>query len=179
MSGRRYYVLVALALMLAAGTLLRAAESLRIVPIASDDSVVVSFELSDAYNDDVRQAISSGLKTTFTYDIELRMYVPAWVDRTIATAVVDISDQYDNLTRRHILSRTVDGRVQDTQTTEDDALVRRWLTSLTRLPLCETSKLDPSRDYYVRISARARPHGGSLLGWANAITGQAKFTFIP
>ena len=179
MSGRRYYLWGALALMLAAGTLLRAAESLRIVPITSDDSVVVSVELSDAYNDDVRQSISSGLKTTFTYDIELRMYVPAWVDRTIATAVVDISDQYDNLTRRHILSRTVDGRVQDTVTTEDDTLVRRWLTSLTRLPLCETSKLDPSRDYYVRISARARPHGGSLLGWANAITGQAKFTFIP
>jgi hypothetical protein len=31
----------------------------------------------------------------------------------------------------------------------------------------------------VRISARARPHGGSLIGWANAITGQAKFTLIP
>jgi hypothetical protein len=45
--------------------------------------------------------------------------------------------------------------------------------------LCETSKLDPSRDYYVRISARARPYGNSILGWANAVTGQAKFTFIP
>src|SRR5438132_1178442 len=151
----------ALVLSLAASTVVHAAETLRIVPIASDDSVVVSVELSDAYNDDIRQAIASGLRTQFTYDIELRMIVPAWVDRTIATTTVNISDQYDNLTRRHTLSRLVDGRVQDTITTEDDAVVRQWLTTLQRLPLCETSKLDPSRDYYIRISARARPYGNS------------------
>ena len=176
---RRFSLWGAFALMVATGVVARGGEMLRIVPITNGDTVVVSFELSDAYNDDVKQAIASGLKTTFTYDIELRMYVPAWVDRTIATAVVNTSDQYDNLTRRHLLSRTVDGRVQDAATTEDNAVARQWLTTLTRLPLCETSKLDPSRDYYVRISARARPHGGSLLGWTNAIIGQAKFTFIP
>jgi hypothetical protein len=107
------------------------------------------------------------------------MVVPAWVDRTIATAIVNISDQYDNLTRRHTLSRLVDGRVQETITTDDDAVVRQWLTTLTRLPLCETSKLDPNRDYYVRISARSRPYGNSILGFTSAVTGQAKFTFIP
>src|SRR6266481_1272097 len=115
---RPLYVCGALALLLTTGTITRAAETLRIVPIASDDSVVVSVELSDAYNDDIRQAISSGLRTQFTYDIELRMVVPAWVDRTIASAVVNISDQYDNLTRRHTLSRLVDGRVQETITTD-------------------------------------------------------------
>lgn len=172
-------VLAVIGLLIAAGTVVRAAEGLRIVPIKNGDTVVISFELSDAINEDLRQAISSGLRTQFTYDIELRMIVPAWVDRTIASAVVNTTDQYDNLTRRHSLTRTVDGRVQDAATTEDDNIARQWLTTLTRLPLCETSLLDPSRDYYVRISARARPHGGSLLGWANAVTGQAKFTFIP
>jgi hypothetical protein len=167
------------AFVLALGTIARAAETLRIVPITSDDSVVVSVELSDAYNDEIRQAIASGLRTQFTYDIELRMVVPAWVDRTIATVIVNISDQYDNLTRRHTLSRLIDGRVQETITTDDDAVVRQWLTTLTRLPLCETSKLDPNRDYYVRISARTRPYGQSILGLTNSVTGQAKFTFIP
>ena len=166
-------------LVMASAAALHAAETLRIVPIASEDAVVVSFELSDAYSDELRQAISSGLRTQFTYDIELRMVVPAWVDRTIASVVVNTIDQYDNLTRRHSLSRTVDGRVQDAAVTEDDSTARKWLTTLARIPLIETSKLDPNRDYYVRISARARPHGGSLIGWANAITGQAKFTFIP
>src|SRR5712692_6810898 len=92
---------------IATGAIVRAAESLRIVPIVRDDKVLVSFELADAYTPDVREAISSGLRTTFTYDVELRMVVPAWVDRTIATVVISSSDQYDNLTRRHTLSRTI------------------------------------------------------------------------
>jgi hypothetical protein len=163
---------------LATGAMVRA-ESLRIVPIASDDQVVVSVEMADAFNDEVRSAIASGLRTTFTYDVELRMVVPGWVDQTVASAVVSTSDQYDNLTRRHSLSRTIDGRVEEASVTEDEAVVRRWLTTLTRMPLCRTAKLDPSRDYYVRIRARVRPRGASMLGWASGITGMAKFTFIP
>jgi hypothetical protein len=164
---------------LGASAAVAAAESLRIVPIVRDDEVVVSVELADAYTDEIRAAIASGLRTTFTYDVELRLVVPVWIDRTIASAVVSTSDQYDNLTRRHSLTRTVNGRVEEVLVTDDESLVRRWLTTLTRTPLCRTSKLDPARDYYVRIRARSRPLGASLLGWGGAITGRAKFTFIP
>ena len=155
----------------------QAQEGIRITPIKSEKKVVVSFELPDAYDDAIRQSISSGLRTTFSYDVALR--VVAWVDRTVATAVVSTSDQYDNLTRQHRLTRTVDGRVEDAMVTDDESVAREWLTTWKRLELCETKKLDASRDYYVRISARARPSGGSLLGWAASITGQAKFTYIP
>jgi hypothetical protein len=163
----------------AAGVVLRSEESLRIVPIVDGKDVFVTFELSDAYTDEVREAISSGLKTTFTYDVELRMPVAGWVDRTIATAVITTSSQYDNLTRRHTLSRAIDGRVVDAIVTDNEAVVREWLTKLTRMPLCQASRLDPSREYFVRIRARRRPSGSSLLGWASNITGQARFTFIP
>lgn len=155
-----------------------AAESLRILSMVKDDNVVVSFELADAYGADVHDAIASGLKTTFTYDVELKMEVPVWVDRTVAATVVTISDQYDNLTRQHTLSRSVDGHVESV-VTQDETVVRRWLTTLDRLTLCRTSRLDPSRDYYVRISAQARPRAGSIIGWAAAVTGMAKFTFVP
>jgi hypothetical protein len=165
--------------LLMAGAIARAAGSIRIVPIVGDDKVLVSFELADAFTDEVREAISSGLRTTFTYEIELRMIVPLWVDPTICTAVVSATDQYDNLTRRHSLARAIDGRVEEASVVEDESVVKRWLTTWNRLPLCKTSKLDSSRDYYVRVSARARPRGGSLLGLANTVTGRVKFTFVP
>jgi hypothetical protein len=139
----------------------------------------VTFELADAYTNYVREAISSGLRITFTYDVELRMVGSFWVDRTIASVIASTSDQYDNLTRRHSLTRTVDGRVEEVSVTAEEAIVRQWLTTFTRLPLYKTSRLDLARDYYVRIRARSRPNGGSLLGWTNAITGSAKFTFVP
>ena len=101
------------------GATLGAGEILRIVPVVQGDEVLVSFELADAYTGDVREAISSGLRTTFTYDVELRMVGSLWVDRTIAAVSVSASDQYDNLTRRHVLSRTVNGRVVESSVTED------------------------------------------------------------
>jgi len=174
---RRRIFLCCASAFVALGVIAGAAEAVRITPITRDQKVYVSFELTDAYNDAIRESISSGLRTTFSYDVALRM--EAWVDRTIATTVVSTSDQYDNLTRQHRLTRTIDGRVEDATVTDDEAVVRTWLTTWKRLPLCDTSKLDATRDYYVRISARARPSAGSLIGWASSITGQTKFTFIP
>jgi hypothetical protein len=161
------------------GAVVLSKESLRIVPIVNDDEVLVSFELADAYTQDVREAISSGLRTTFTYDVDLKMVAPLWMDRTVATVVVSTTDRYDNLTRRHALSRMVDGHVEEALITGDELLVRRWLTTFTRLRVCATSRLESGRDYYLTISARSRPHANSLLGWASAITGQARFTFVP
>lgn len=177
MSGRT--ILLCMLFVLAAGAIGRAAQNLRIVPVTRNDSVLISVDLADAYTEEVRAAIASGLRTTFTYDVELRMVVPAWIDRKVATAVISTSDRYDNLTRRHTLSRMIDGRVEDTLVTEDESVARRWLTALNGLPLCPTSKLDPLRDYYVRISAAVRPPGASLFGWTHAITNQVKFTFVP
>jgi hypothetical protein len=155
----------------------RSEETLRITPFISNNRVVVSFELNDAYTDAVREAIASGLRTTFTYELELR--TPAWIDRTVGTTVVAATDQYDNLNRRHTLTRTVDGRVEDVLVTEDDTVVKTWLTKWTRVPVADTARLDPARDYYVRVTTRARPLGGSLLGLTKTITGQVKFTFVP
>ena len=176
---KRRLALVFAAALVAAVAVARAAETLHIVPIVHDGEVLVSVELSDVDVAEVREVIASGLRTTFTYDIELRMIVPAWVDRTIATAVVAISDQYDNLTRQHRLSKSIDGRVAETLVTGDDAEAHKWLTTLTRVPLCDTARLDSTHDYYVRINTRERPRGASIFGWASTITGQAKFTFIP
>ena len=179
---RNVRALVAFALVMAAVTAvaLRADENLQIKPVLiRDNKVVVSYELEDAYNAAVKDAIASGLKTSFSYDLELRTKVPAWIDRVIATVNVTVSDEYDNLTRRHHLTRTVDGRSVEEQTTEDEAIVKTWLTTGSRIPICETSQIDSSRDYYVRITAKTRPATGSFLGLPRTITNQAKFTFIP
>jgi hypothetical protein len=168
---------IAVVLLLVSSPALRSQETLRITPFINDNHVVVSFELNDAYTDAVREAIASGLRTTFTYELELR--TPAWIDRTVGTTVVATTDRYDNLTRRHTLTRTIDGRVEGVLVTEDDAVVKSWLTKWTRVPVADTARLDAARDYYVRVTTRARPVGGSFLGLTKTITGRAKFTFVP
>jgi hypothetical protein len=159
-----------------------AAEGSRLTPLVRDGELLVSFILEDGFTDDVRDVIKSGLRTTFVYTVELRMVVPGWLDRTIASSTVSQSAEYDNLTRRHTLQRTIDGRIDPNQTrlVEDERVVREFMTTFTRLALFRSAKLEPNRDYYVRVHARAYPSNGSFLWpWSTGLLAQAKFTFIP
>lgn len=155
------------------------AEGVRIIPLVRDDAVLVSFELTDGYTPEVKDAVHSGLKTTFTYTVELRQDVPAWVDRTIATSVITNSVQYDNLTRRAMLTRTLDGHVDSVETTEEEAVIKQWMTTFQKMPLFKTGELEQNREYYVRVRATARPTNGSMLWpWGTGISGMTKFTFL-
>ena len=155
-------------------------QTLRIVPLVRDDHVMVSFDLANGFTDDVRAAIRSGLKTTYTYTVELRLAVPVWVDRTIGVATITSSVDYTNLTRLFALERRLDGRlVEEPLVTGDESVVRRWMTTLEKLALFRTSLLEPNREYYVRITATARPSNGSMLWpFGSGTSAQAKFTFL-
>ena len=167
-------------LLLAVGGAALNAEGSRLTPLVRDGELLVSFVLEDGFTDDVRAVIRSGLRTSFVYTVELRMVVPGWIDRTIATTTVSNSAEYDNLTRRHTLQRTIDGRVDANRTVEEDRVVREFMTTFSRLALFPATKLEPNRDYYVRVRARAYPSNGSFLWpWSTGLLAQAKFTFIP
>lgn len=156
------------------------AQDLTVTPIARDGQVLVSFDLTDAFSSDVRDAIQSGLPTTFSYDVELRRG-SAFFDRTVASVTVEASVRFDNLTRRYQISRRVDGRVEDARPTEDQEAVRRWLTHFEQLPLSNTSALETNGEYYVRVRAKTRPRN-TWFFWPwdrGGVFGQAKFTFIP
>lgn len=177
-------LVLSLVLLVLAAPAARAADppaEVRVTPLARDGEVYVSFALEGGVTDEVRETIASGLQTAFVYDFELRRDVPGWVDRTIATATVTASVQYDNLTRRHQLSRSVDGRVEAARVTEDPGDVVRWLTAFERVPIFSTADLEPNAEYYVRVRARARPRSTwSLLPWdRGGAWGHAKFTFLP
>lgn len=153
---------------------------LSVRPIARDGQLLVSFELTDGFSPDVRDAIQSGLPTTFSYDVELRRATSLF-DRTVVAMTVEASVRFDNLTRRYQMSRIVDGRVEDARPTEDQEAVRRWLTHFDQVPLSMTSSLEANGEYYVRVRARARPRNTWFFWpWDRSIVlGHAKFTFIP
>src|ERR1700730_838018 len=78
-----------------------------VTPITRDGQVVVSFEMTDAFTPEVRDAIQSGLSTTFSYYVELRR--AGLINRTLALVTISATVRFDNLTRRYQMSRTVDG----------------------------------------------------------------------
>jgi hypothetical protein len=172
--------LIALVLLAGAAPLYaQTQQTLRVVPLVKDDQVLVSFELVNGLTDEIKAAIQSGLTTTFTYTVELRMDVPAWVDRTIGTATIASSVEYDNLKRQYMMGFRIDGRTEESRTTTDESNVRQWMTTVKHLPLFKTSMLEPNRDYYIRVSATARPSNGSFMWpFGSGTSAQGKFTFI-
>jgi hypothetical protein len=156
------------------------AETLRVRPFFRDGQVLVSFALDGGLTDEMKAVVQSGLRTVFTYTVELKLKTPAWVDRTVATAVVSTSVDYDNLTRRHTVSQSRNGRVEQSVVVEDPAQVAQMVTNFDRLALFDTKLLEANRDYYVIVRADARPRSNSSLWpWSGTASGLARFTFIP
>ena len=131
-----------------------------------DGQVLVTFALDGGLTDEMKAVVSSGLRTVFTYTVELKLKVPAWADRTVATAVVSTSVDYDNLTRRHTVSQARNGRVEQSSVIEDPAKVAQMVTNFERLPLFDTKQLEANRDTTcscaptpVRAAARRCGHG--------------------
>lgn len=173
-------VLAAAGVLLGAGV--QAADpELTVTPVARDGQLLVSFALVDGLTPDMRDAIQSGLATSFSYDVELRRAAATWFDQTLASLTITASVRFDNLTRRYQLARSFDGRVEDARPTEDEEDVRRWLTEFERVPLAATSALELNGEYYVRVRANARPRNTWFpWPWDNgSITGQAQYTYIP
>ena len=156
------------------------AATLRVRPIVRDGQVLVTFSLDGGMTDEMKAVVQSGLRTVFTYTVELKMKVPAWVDRTVATAVVSTSVDYDNLTRRHTVSQARNGRVEQSSVVENPEQVAQMVTNFERLALFDTKTLEPNREYYVLVRADARPRGSAgLWPWSGTASGLARFTFIP
>jgi hypothetical protein len=156
------------------------AQTIQVTPLSRDDRVLVSFELTNAFNDDVRAAIHSGLTITFIYDVELRRGAALWIDRTIASSTVNAAVRYDNLTRRYHVTRRADGRMEKVEILEREEDVRGWLTSFDKLPLFSSSTLEPNAEYYLRVRARTTPRNAAFVWpWQNSdVAGLAKFTFL-
>ena len=156
------------------------ASTLRVRTLERDGRVLVTFSLDGGLTDEMKAVVSSGLRTVFTYTVELKLKVPAWADRTVATAVVSTSVDYDNLTRRHTVSRAKNGRVEQSFVVEDPAEVAQMVTNFERVPLFETKQLEANREYYVLVRADARPRSSAgLWPWSGTASGFARFTFIP
>jgi hypothetical protein len=174
--------LIALGLLVASASTAFAqdANTLRVRPLYRDGQVFVTFSHDGGLTDEMKAVVSSGMRTVFTYTIELKMKVPAWVDRTVATTVVSTSVDYDNLTRRHTVSMARNGRVEQSFVVEDPAQVAQMVTNVERLPLCDTKELEANREYYVTVRADARPRSSAALWpWSGTASGFARFTFIP
>lgn len=155
------------------------AQSVQVTPLAKDGKILVTLRMNDVFTEEVRAAMHSGLRVTFVYDVELKRTTALWMDRTIATASVTATVEYDILTRRYLATRREDGRIDRAETIEREDAARVWLTEFEKLPLFSTTSLEANAEYYLRVRAHTTPRNASFVWpWEGGIAGLAKFTYL-
>lgn len=156
-------------------------QTLQVAPLPRDGQVLVSFQLQQELTDEVRTTIRSGMAVSFIYKVDLRRGSAVWFDRTLASTVVKATVRYDNLTRRYLLTRTLDGRMERPDTTDSEEVAWKWLTDqFDRLPLFSSVTLESNGEYYVRVSAHTAPRNAAFVWpWrGDDVVAFTKFTLI-
>lgn len=158
-----------------------AAEIVDLLPVVKDGRVLVSFEVRDAFEEDIQREIDSGLPVTFRYKIELKRVRRFWVNRKVTVRIVETTVSYDNLTKRFSLTRAIDGEVDASEITMDVAAMRRFMTFFEFLPLFDTGLMRRDEEYYLRVNGVMKERNRFFFipwdrkaGWTKAY-----FTFMP
>ena len=154
----------------------------KVTPVVAEGQVLATFAAPAAWTADARELVRGGVQLTFTYDIELRRPSMLW-DSTLARARVAAQAKFDSLTGSFQVSRIRDGRLLESNRSEQEPEVKDWMTAFHRVLLEPTEPLEPNAEYYVRVRLYASPRRTVSL-WSlwpfgrEDATGRATFTFI-
>ena len=155
----------------------------KVTPVVSEGQVLATFAAPAAWTPDARELVRGGVQLTFTYDVELRRPSVLWMDSTLAHTRVSAQAKFDSLTGSFQVSRIRDGRLLESNRSEQEPEVKDWMTAFHRVLLEPAEPLEPNAEYYVRVRMYASPRRTVSLwsiwpfGREDAM-GRATFTFI-
>ena len=119
-----------------------------------DQVIVVSFQVANAFNADLEQAIFSGMSYSFTYRFEIYREIPAWPDLRLFHWAVKRTIRYDTLKKTYTVDFGAGGRPKETT---DFAQAKRWMTEFVDHPVAVASSLDRSYKHFLRVKAELDP----------------------
>ncbi len=128
---------------------------------AGAGKVSVHFTLTGAFaNDEMVEALKSGLPTSFTYSIEIFRDRPNWFDDDIAAARIEVICTYNSLTREYLLNHRRDKHLVRSETFTDLGELERKMTTVDEADLFDIAGRKP---YKLKVRAKADLMRGWLM----------------
>lgn len=138
------------------GSLGAAAPNPRIEKLAASPrsgKVSVRFTLAGVFaQDEMLEALRSGLPTSFTYRIEIFRDRPNWFDDGVAEARVEVICTYNSVTREYLLNYRRDRQLVRSETFTDLAALEQRMTTVDEQDLFEIGTRKPHK-LKVRVKA--------------------------
>jgi len=128
-----------------------------------NDRAWVSYDILGAMDEELEERIQSGIPVTFRHKIQVlsKRGVPLMPSKVIAQTLIETRVEYDSLTRRYELLRSIEQKVRQKKLgplTEEqrkltDSLeeMRDWMTRLEAIPVFDPTRELRGRSLRVRV----------------------------
>jgi hypothetical protein len=141
--------------------------------------VLVSFQLLDALDDEMRERVQSGLPTELGFTLRLEHPRVWWFDKVFERATLQVVAMYNAVTREYLVNYKLDGRLIESRVVTDLDELERAMTLIHSLPAFEIQEeLPPPR---LQLTVRAQLGSKPFLllfpnqvdtGWARSWLGE-------
>lgn len=115
---------------------------------------VVSFRVEGGFNEQLENAILSGIPTTFTFHFTLCREIKGWVDDQLFSWKVGRTIRFDNLKREFTVVLDNEG---NKATFTDFKKAKKAMVTFTNLPVVVAGSLTAQHLYYVKVKAEMIP----------------------
>ena len=132
-----------------------------LVATAAGGKVSVRFALANALtNGEMRQALESGLPTSFQYVIEIYRDRPNWFNTGVGRARIEVICTFNSVTREYLLNYRRDRKLVRSETfTDFNALIAR----MTQIDEPDLFEIGRRRPYKLKVRVKADLMRGWLL----------------
>jgi hypothetical protein len=122
-----------------------------IVVTNTRDDLLVYMNVEGAFTAQMKEAILSGVPTTFSFFIHLFTARNFWFDKEIADLEVTHTIKYDNLKKEFDVRRSWEQN--KSKTTKSFTEARKWMTEIDSLSIIALNRLEKGAQYQLRAKA--------------------------
>lgn len=144
------------ALCIAGATSISAAAEPRISNLhldLEDEQALLSFELSDAFDDKLLQRIESGLPSGFVFELALVRTRRSWFDKNLASGRLQVVAMYNAVTREYLINKKYNGALIESLVIDDLDELKPTLTSITRFAAFSLDGIQTQQRLVVQVRA--------------------------
>ena len=118
----------------------------------TDHEVLLYLHLQGGFQQEILEAIESGIPITLTYHIRLYRKRGLWFNEEVLSKVIKHIVKYDTLKRQYRVSE-INGLFSSVKITKHELTMVRWMSAIEGQPLIPFHLLQPGEEYYVQAMA--------------------------
>ncbi len=122
-----------------------------IVLDSKNEDLTLSFELEDAFSEEIKEVILNGASMTFTYYVVLREIKDFWIDKKIVDIKIDHMLKYNVLKKEFVIKRSWE--IDEVLITESFVEAQNLMAAVSSLKILPFNWLENGNRYQIAIKA--------------------------